>query len=404
VLTREGRAVLVVAVLSAGAGRILGVVELFVLAVGLGTLVALAALLVLPRRFQLQVDRQVRPRTVHVGTDSRIDLDVRNDGRRSTPVLRLTDRVGRARAATLLLAPLSPGGTSTAAYRLPTDRRGIVQIGPLDVVLSDPFGLVEVRTRAATTTELTVLPPIDPVLAPPHAPGDDPLSGVHVARSISPTGREFHSLRPYVVGDDLRRVHWRSTARRGDLVVRQDEQPWQGRVTIVLDAREGSHTPDSFELAVSAAASLLTGAWERGDLVRLLTTSPEPNRRTARGNAQVETLMEDLAALQPGPDEVLGRTLEPLTRDREGGTIVLITTGLAPPGDAAALTRVVHGFGTRITVRFDPGSWGDGSAPSGPGGDPRAGHLVVVDGTQPFALAWDAAVSRLRQPHGVGTR
>lgn len=397
-LTREGRAVLVAAVLAAGAGRILGVVELTMVAVGLLCLLGLAALSVLPRRLRLQVDRHVHPTKVHAGSDSRIDVEIRNRANRRTPVLRLTDRVGGNRSATLLLAPLDAGQAAGAAYRLPTDRRGVVQIGPLDVVLSDPFGLIEVRERAAAITELTVLPAVHHLAAPPLAPGDEPLTGTHAARSLAPTGGEFHSLRPYAVGDDLRRVHWRSTARRGDLMVRQDEQPWQGRVTVVLDTRAGSHRGESLELAVSAAASVLLTAWERGDVVVLVTTGPGAPRGTARGNAQVENLMEDLAALDVGEDIPLRSTLEPLSRDREGGTLVLITTALADAAEAAAVARLRPRFGTIYTVRFAPSSWGD-PAPD-PAGHPTGTTLVEVTAAHPFPAAWDLAVSRLRLRRG----
>lgn len=394
-LTREGRALLVSAVVAAGAGRILGVIELTMLAVGLLSLLALAALSVLPRRLQLQVERKVHPTKVHAGSDSRIDVQIRNRASSRTPVLRLTDRVGGNRSATLLLAPLGSGRAAGAAYRLPTDRRGVLQIGPLDVVLSDPFGLIEVRERAAAVTELTVLPAVLPIEAPPLAPGDEPLTGTHAARSLAPTGGEFHSLRPYAVGDDLRRVHWRSTARRGDLMVRQDEQPWQGRVTVVLDSRASSHTEASLELAVTAAASILLAAWERGDVVTLVTTGPAPAGGTARGNAQVEALMEDLAALAPSTDVPLRRTLEPLSRDREGGTLVLITTALADAAEAAAVTRLRARFGTIFTIRFERSSWGDLSG--GTDLPPPAATLVPVTADQPFAVAWGVALSLLRR-------
>src|SRR5438270_830794 len=77
------------------------------------------------------------------------------------------------------------------------------------------------------------------------------------------SGDEFYALRAYEVGDDLRRVHWPSTARRDDLMIRQHEMPWQGRATVLLDVRQGAHTEQSLEQAVSATASLLTASWQR---------------------------------------------------------------------------------------------------------------------------------------------
>src|SRR5438105_13844791 len=73
-----------------------------------------------------------------------------------------------------------------------------------------------------------------------------------------PVGIDFFALREYEMGDDLRRVHWRSTARTGELMLRQDEMPWESRATILLDNRPSTHSGDSFERAVEAAASIAT--------------------------------------------------------------------------------------------------------------------------------------------------
>ena len=118
-------------------------------------------------RLRLQVERTVTPPRVYAGSPSRVELSVRNDGDRTTPVVRMFDPVTGTRGADLLLGPLEPGVTARAAYRLPTEKRGIVRIGPLDVVVTDPFGVASSATAAAPVSELTVFPWVDDIVAGP---------------------------------------------------------------------------------------------------------------------------------------------------------------------------------------------------------------------------------------------
>ena len=394
-LTRDGRAVLVLAVLAAGVGRVLGVPELLVVGATLGLLLALVAVLVHARRLRLQVSREVRPTKVHVGADSRIELTAVNRARRRTPPLRLHDRVQGARGATLLLAPLGAGGSATSTYRLPTDRRGVRRIGPLDVVLGDPFGLVEARTQAAAVDQLTVLPAVEAIVPPPMAPGDEPHQASRASRTLAPSGGDLHSLRPYVVGDDLRRVHWRSTARHGDLLVRVDEQPWQGRTTVLLDARQATNTAASLELAISAAASVLTAARGRGDGVRLLRMGRRSVPGLALGNAEADALIEELAALEPDPDESLSLSVRSLGPDRVGGTLVVVSSGVGRPDEHGALAPLRPRFGRIVSVRFDASTWGDGAARAAP--MPGVDVAVEVTSGRPFPVAWNSSVGSARR-------
>ena len=102
------------------------------------------------------------------------------------------------------------------------------------------------------------------------------------------------------MGDDLRRVHWPSSARHDELLVRQDELPWQGRTTVLLDVRKAAHSGDSLEVAVSAAASIVAATARRNDLVRLVTTDGTDSG-FAPGSDHVEAIMEHLAVVPPRP-------------------------------------------------------------------------------------------------------
>jgi uncharacterized protein (DUF58 family) len=282
VLTRQGWLVGLGAALLLLGGRILGLFEVFALGVIATTLLIGSAVLVRAARLELEVGRVVHPARVHVGQRSRVDLSVRNTRGRRTPVLRLRDPVSGTRGADLLVPPLASAERSVAAYRLPTERRGIVRIGPLDVVVTDPFGLVDLATAGAPEVQLTVLPHIDPVAPLPYTSAHDPQAGIRQLNSLGRTGEEFYALRPFTVGDDLRRVHWPSSARLDELMVRQNELPWQGRTTVLLDVRDAAHHGDSIEVAVSAAASIVAATARRQELVRRVTTGGSDSAPSSR--------------------------------------------------------------------------------------------------------------------------
>src|SRR6478609_787927 len=294
-VNRQGWVVVLASVGLLIAGRLLGLLELFLLGTAGLVLVAVALVIVARTRPRLAVQRLLHPPRVHAGTPSRVELSVRNAGSRRTGVLRLHDPVTDTAGAELLLGPLESGKELAAAYQLPTDRRGIVQAGPLRAVVSDPFGLAERSFPVADVAELTVLPRIDELTPMPHSVGrDDPHAGADHPNVLGQGGEDFYTLREYVMGDDLRRVHWASTARRGELMVRQDEVPWQGRATVLLDARRDTTSAESFELAVSAAASIVTASFRHRDLARLIITDGTDSGYVD-GHAQVDRVMEQLA-------------------------------------------------------------------------------------------------------------
>ncbi|CAN5854521.1 DUF58 domain-containing protein [soil metagenome] len=396
-LTRTGWLVAAGAAALVVAGRLLGVDELFLLGTAAGALLVVAAAMVNLTRLELAVHRDLHPGRVPAGTPSRVELQVRNRARRRTPVLRLHDPVSRTPGADLLTAPLDPGERTGAAYRLPTDRRGIVRIGPLRVLVTDPFGLAVVTTTAAGVTDLTVYPRTDDIAPVPHTASQDPHAGSEHPNSLTRSGEDFYALRDYVVGDDLRRVHWPSTARHGELMVRQDELPWQARVTILLDVRRAAHTAASLELAVSAAASVATASWRRGELVRLVTTDGTDSGFAA-GHLHAEGVMEHLATVQASPLPSLQGVLNLLGTTPTGGALVAVTAN-APRRDLEAMGRLRRAFGSLTLVRFEPSSWG-GDRPAEPL-PPLRGRALSISADEPFATVWNRA---LRGPRGSAAR
>jgi uncharacterized protein (DUF58 family) len=389
------------AVVLVAAGRVFGIFELFVLAAGALAALAVGAVAVRFGRVELEADRQLRPSRVHAGSESRVELTVHNQGRVRSPVVALHDRLapssptaGRDTSATkprharFLLAPLGPGEHDRATYRLPTERRGTFRMGPLEARVGDALGLWSRRLVVAPEIELTVYPTVEPVAALPRSGGDDPGGGHRP--SLGPTGEDFFGLRPYQVGDDLRRVHWPSTARVGELLVRQLEQPWQGRATVLADLRGSVHDDASLEAAVSAAACLLTASWQAGALVRLVT-SAGLDSGFAPGHAHLEAVMEHLAVVGASPDDDLHAVLARLRRTGNGGAVAVITTDDAAGADLEAFARLRGRFDWLSIVILGAAHPG----PTGTVGGARLGRATVVPvaPSAGFAAAWSRFTS-----------
>lgn len=289
------------------------------------------------------------------------------------------------------MGPLHTGESARAAYRLPTDRRGILTVGPLEVELTDPFGLARASLTASGAADLTVYPRVDELEPLPLTTGNDPLAGAEHPNSLGRGGEDFYALREYVVGDDMRRVHWPSTARHDDLMVRQDELPWQGRATVLVDVRSSTNTADSLELVISAAASVVAASAKRQDLVRLVSTDGADSGFAA-GHAHVEAIMEHLASVEATNEAAFQRVLDRLARGAPGGALVVVVA-LATPAELEQLSRLRPRFGALTIVAFDRSSW-DRSASVGTA--PVRGVIPVTRAAS-FADTWNRSVRPTRR-------
>ena len=381
-LTRRGWFAGVLAAALLVAGRVFGMIEGYIIGSAIGLLLVVSVLWLVVTRIDVQVSRTLHPPRVHAGGSSRVDLTVTNRARHRTPVLAVRDHVSGTRGASLLVPPLPPHASARAAYRFATERRGVVTVGPLLVELTDPFGLARLSVPAAGRSELVVYPRIEPLVALPLSAGNDPMAGAEHPNWWGRGGEDFYALRAYVVGDDLRRVHWPSTARHDDLMVRQDEMPWQGRTTVVLDDRRSVHSAESFERAVSAAASVVTAGSNRRDLVRVITASGMDSGFNA-GRGHVESLLEALACISPGDEADLAGPAGLLAPTGVGGGLVVLTGDAA--SEAEALVNHVRPTGALAVLAF-----------SDVDGDPtgRAGPVATAGPTTPLAVGWSAAVAR----------
>ncbi len=380
-LTRAGVGLCAVAVACLTVGRVFGALELYLLAAMALAVVVLAALYTATAGLDLSVARSATPSRLRVGSPARIDLTLTNNGKRSTSVLRVQDHVGDSGGASLMLAPIRPSTTARVAYRLPSRRRGELLVGPLELGIGDPLGLTAARVQGSGQVTLMVHAELIDLGVLHAVAGNDPTADQQQSRALASGGDEFFALRPYVVGDELRRVNWRASAKTGELVVKQEERPRTGRVTVVLDRRRESYDVDGFERAVSATLSVLYSAWRGDDALRFLTTSSSAYT-DIRSRAELNAVDEQLALIGPTESASLVRTVEELSRVGRGGTMVIVT-GSPSRELAPAIERARRGFGTVITIVCQ-------DAPI----DELGGAVVVHDGRTNVREGWTRAVGR----------
>ncbi len=349
--TRAGWSVIAAGAPLVVAGRVLGPIEFIV--AGVGALIAgLAAVLIrrlLPSR--LAIGRVVTPSRVPAGEPARIDLEIINRNNRRSPLLRLHDSVSGTRGVRLSLAPLDGGVTTRGAYRLPTTRRGVVELGPIRVEDVDALGLARRTHRIDTRVRLVVHPPVE-ALPPVRVPaGDDPLVGEDMRQSLGLSDEEFDGLREYSPGDDLRKVHWPSSARHDELLVRQFRPPRHGRLAVVLDTRPPGSTTAALDVTTSIAASIAAAVLDAGDATRLETTD---GRTTplASSPSQLDGLLEFLALLEGGDKQI-----HPAI-PAGAGTVVVVTADPDLIARPAARRRLGRRLRAAVVVTADVAAWG----------------------------------------------
>ena len=244
--------------------------------------------------------------------------------------------------------------------------------------MGDPLGLTKTTVVASGSVELLVHPELLALKALKAVAGRDPLAEQRRARSLANSGDEFFALRPYMVGDELRRVHWPASARStGELIVRQDEKPRTGRVTVILDQQSDHYDEDGFERAVSAALSALYAAWNGEDALRF-STSSNPTGVDLGTRTELNAVDSRLSYVQPLDVESLGVTLEAACRFHGGGTLVVVTGNLSAESHTA-LARARRAFGRVIVVasqrpiELNEADWTD---------------VIFHDGENDFVEAW----------------
>ena len=386
-LTTRGRCLLASGLALALLAVVLGQRDLLRAAVFLLVLPLAASWLVSRTRYRLACERTLEPARVEAGSTSTVRLRLDNISRLPSGVLLMEDALpyslgGRPR---FVLDKIEPHGVREVSYPVTSDVRGRFRVGPLSVRLTDPFGLCELTRSFATTAELVVTPTVFPLPAV-RLGGDWAGGGEAASRSVSSSGTDDAATREYRHGDDLRKVHWRSTARVGELMVRREEQPFQSRATLLLDGRSAAHRGDgpgsSFEWSVSAIASIGVALSRSGFALSLLRDSGEV--LTPPGVPLTEGLLLDtLATVQAHRTWSLEGSVEQLRRGGIGGVLIAVL-GAVDLQDAEALARLRTGSAVCVAVLVDADSW----APSSPRGRAASAQQHEAVETLLTAAGW----------------
>ena len=277
--TLRGRSFIAAGLTAAVCGIVLGERDL----VRIGALVVflplVAALWVARSGNRLGLARTLGASQVEVGQRAVVHLELTNVGP-TTGVLLIEEQIPWALGSRprFVIDTMRPGWSRRIDYAVQADVRGRYQIGPLRVRVGDPFGLLELHRTFTKTAHLVVIPATEPLPAIPLL-GAWTGTGDNRPRPFASGSAADVTVRDYRVGDDLRRVHWRSTAKVGSLMVRREEQPWQSRCTLFIDNRarvhrgQGPHS--SLERAVTAAASIAVHLTTQGYQVRLVSALGE---------------------------------------------------------------------------------------------------------------------------------
>ncbi|ALG11438.1 DUF58 domain-containing protein [Kibdelosporangium phytohabitans] len=378
--TRSGVATAVSAAVLLALGWLADYPEL--IALGFAALAALAvagAWMVL--RPDLSAVREVRPQRVSEGEKAMGVITLTNESKRRSPPILATEQLAN-REVQVPIPSLAAGSEHTTTYYLPTNRRGIHQVGPMSIGHTDPLRLMRVGTVFSAFSTLYVHPrlvTVEPVPTGQTRDMDGPTS------SYAPQGGvAFHSLREYVPGDDWRLIHWKSTARTGQMMVRHNVVPNQPRLMVVLDTNSLGYSEQTFESAVSAAASLAIAAIRGGFPLELRTTSGGVAASDRAYDGAVPAL--DLLAAAKATRDDPGLTALPGMVSTDDSVALGVVTGTPDPRVLSVLPTVRRHFLMLSLIQFS----GRHNTPT-----PLNGVVSLTARTvEEFADAWNKLVRK----------
>jgi uncharacterized protein (DUF58 family) len=281
-------------------------------------------------------------------------------------------------------------------YTITGVRRGIHPIGPLTVTATDPFGLTRRRTVFTERTSVTIAPAIIELSALTNLLGDAGGT-LHTQNNQLGQGADNLVARPYVSGDSMRRIHWRASAHRGDLMVRQEEQESTPDAVVVLDRGVLRYSSDAmaatgadagFEAAVSVAISVITRLAHDGYAVDVVDSDGTPLAERIDGGdmTAVEDVRTSFATLTARRDDHLHR-LPKLFAGVMTGPVVLIVGRFDRP-DADAIAPVVHHSSLPMLFAVAPSREALGRALD------VGWHAAAIDPEADIASAWTGSVER----------
>ena len=368
-MTTRGNSFLAAGIAAALAGYLLGERGLLCVGIALVALPLLAAAAARRGQYRLGTSRYISPQRVPAGHTATVTLRLENVSRVATGLLLAEDTVPYALGTRprYVLDKIERKGRRELTYPLRSDLRGKFEIGPLHLRVADSFGLVELTRSLSGRTMFVVTPRVVP-LARTVISRSWAGEGEGRARLASMAGEDDVIPRAYRDGDELRRVHWRSTARYGELMVRREEQRWRNRATVLLDSRSSVHmgngAASSFEAAVSAAASVGVHIAQEG-----LTGQFVTDAGVIRGGPFFEdALLDSLAVIRPSVNRTLDGAFSELRM--AGAGVIIAVLGRLSVAEAQQLAASRADGSQGIALLLEVSSWTDEKRWSGHSGGP----------------------------------
>src|ERR671920_2078781 len=366
-LTPGGRAFVSSGVTAVFCSFLLGLEDLARVGALLVAVPLLSAVVTTRGRHKLGLARTVEPAQVTVDQVAHVDLQLSNEGRAPTGLLLVEEQVPYALGVRprFVIDRMGPHWRRSVRYAVRSELRGRYTLGPMTVRVNDPFGLVALVRSFQSSAHLVVTPEVVPLPAIPLS-GTFSGTGEHRPRSFAGGSAEDVTTREYRHGDDLRRVHWRSSAHAGELMVRREEQPWESRATLFVDNRRFAHrgtgAASSLEHAVSVAASVAVHLVQRGFSVRLVTAAGvDHSGQWHERELSTETapLLESLAVLTDITHPYID--VRWLSEAGHSGLLIAVLGDIAEH-DQPVLTRMRHSAAGAMAFALDVPAWARGSS------------------------------------------
>jgi uncharacterized protein (DUF58 family) len=304
------------------------------------------------RRGGLRVRRSVAPHPLTVGEPAVVSVDL--SGRSGLDRIRVSESAARelSGAGALRARVTRQADQLRLEYSVLPTRRGRWSVGPVQVRRADLFGTVLWAGAVGQAQRIAVRPAVTELAVPGGAAALDARASSG-SRTASP---DDTALRDYRPGDDLRRVHWRTTARLGELVVRQDERAGRRPATVLLDLPQDD---DGLEWTIRLGASAAVSLTRAGHQVRLLA-GPTRDRLHHRDVASAELLLDQTIDLVSPSDRVTGLKwllggLRTLGTSGAGSELVVAVVGAVDDRTLADLSRVAGGHDGWAVVRTGAG-------------------------------------------------
>lgn len=361
--TARGWMVMLIGVLTVCVAAGIGEPDLVWVGLFLLVLPLLSLALVLLFRPKLRYTREIHPSQITVGEDAETVVRLSNVNAMAATSLELVDEAPSSLGggARFVVARAFGRWDQAVKYQMRSDQRGRFLVGPLKAKAGDPLGLARVNVRPrGDSTLIRVTPKIWPLASVARGVGHG-ATGESSPHRTGTAGQDDVLVREHRHGDDIRRVHWRMTAKQGELMVRLEEHPWDPSALIITDTRQTRHVgagpESSLEWVISAATSLAVKlSDERHRIVIAGGSGTIFEPRQLKGPAQRQAIVDAMTDVGASDEPDLRAIFAESDSLDATGSLVFFG-GLLTVQDAATLAGIGQRMSKPCAIVMDPDAW-----------------------------------------------